>query len=483
MTQKSRSLPPDPEAVGGNGSAPLVARAKELLDLAKRDRRAAEAAFVDLGFEAQQETALALQGDELQEWLFLSEDCTDLVRSLPPEHLHRAIKLIGEEDALILLKAGSSLQLQAMMDIELFTDNRLDFKKMRRWVELLLELPEDEADEALAALDPNALATYLRRYVRPLVDKDNMLLALHLNQRYLFTPDDLECRDHLCERFVRYLYAVDRDLFGEALELLVGEEEDIVEADLYAAREDRLLRRGFPAVAAAEHLLELIDAAAYGVQWPKPKAQAAATGVALEHTGPAAPFLLHAMAWGRAKKALNERTERAFIKEAADLANLLLLAHTKDPMDPKVKHEALAAVQVLASIGLEAVTSGHLPAATEALKALELRELFQIGWSLAREVARDAWSMAIDSRISAGKLGRNLSWLPADLRSQVLEAEDYMSWREIAATARPGAEVAAEGRRPRELLGWPRLCRLREGVVRARAALEGAAESDAKDVL
>lgn len=65
MTQKSRSLPPDPEAVGGNGSAPLVARAKELLDLAKRDRRAAEAAFVDLGFEAQQETALALQGDEM----------------------------------------------------------------------------------------------------------------------------------------------------------------------------------------------------------------------------------------------------------------------------------------------------------------------------------------------------------------------------------------------------------------------------------
>jgi hypothetical protein len=462
----------------------LADQARDLLKLAETDRRSAELAFEKLGFDAQLDTALALQGDELHEWLMLSEDLTELVRALPPEHLHTAVRMIGEEDAVNLLQAASSEQMQQMTDLEWFTEGKLDHKKVRRWVELLMQLDEDESDIALQGLDLNALAHFMRRKVRPAVDKDNLLLALHLGQRYLFTPDDLITNDDLMRRLLDFLYSVDRDLFGELLGLLVAEDEQIVENDMYAGREDRLIKRGFPAIAQAEHLLEIVNATAYGIDWPQPPEVAETTASAELATRTAAvntPFLLHALAWGRASGALGERTERQFIKESADLANSLLLAHTKDTGNPERRPEALLAVQVLASIALEALSmspasgtaassSISMKLAIDRLKAMELRELFQLGWSLTREVARDAWVLAMDDRIADAGLERNLKWLRDDLRNAVLEAEDFMSWRRIAATANENAPPNDDGLKP-PLLNWSRLCKLRWAVDHARGEL------------
>ena len=482
MPDKNDHDPGDP----GNPLA-LAAHAKSLLSLAETDRRAAELAFEKLGFDAQLETALALTGDELQDWLMLSRDLTELVRALPPEHLHHAVRLIGEEDALALIQAASSEQMQQLTDIEWYTEGQLDHKKVRRWLELMMALNEDECDQALQGMDVNAVAQFLRKKVKPAVDRDNLLLALHLNQRYLFTPDDLEARDDFSRTLLDFFYAVDRDLFGDLLGLLVGEEPEVIEADMYAGREDRLLKRGFPALAEAEYLLEIVNASAYGIQWPCGAGFQPATETALQagslHRN---PFLLHALAWGRASGGVGERTEREFIKESAALANSLLLAHSKDSGNPEQKTQALLAVQVLGSIGLEAVTQSNLPKAVEHLKMMELRELFRLGWSLTREVARDAWLLAMDERIANANLERNLKWLPAGLRADVLAAEDLMSWRRIAATAESGAgEMGGSGGTGAvgekggavELLTWPRLCRLRHAVDTAEEILDGKARA------
>lgn len=473
---------------------PLAAQAKNLLGLALKDRRAAEEAFEKLGFDNQLETALAIQGDDLQEWLLLSADCTELVRALPPEHLHHAIKLIGEEDALSILSAASSEQMQALMDIEWFTEGKLDRKKVRKWIELLMTLNEDEADQAMQGLDPNALAEFLRPHVKPRVSRDQILLALHMRQHYLYSPDDLDVHNELARVFLDFLYAVDRDLFGELLELMIVEEKEIVENDLYGGREDRLIKRGFPVVAAAEHLLEPIDTSSYKVGWPGAVEEAPSEAAALAKSGPTAPFLLSVMAFGRAKGDLGDRTERAFIKEAADLANSLLIAHAKNPGEPNVKRDALAAVQVLSSVGLEAVAKSNVIAGVELLKSMDLTELFRLGWTLTREVAKEAWALAGDPRMERLGLNRDLSWLSESSRECVREAELLMSWREIAATvgsAGPTSEEREEAqeddgpisdtqveamlqktpalkKRVRELLTWPRLCFLKMGVEHAQ---------------
>jgi hypothetical protein len=460
---------PEPD----NNPLELQHQAQSLLALADKDRRAAELAFEKLGFDRQLETALALTGDELQDWLMLSQDLTELVRALPPEHLHHAVRLIGEEDALALLQAASSEQMRQLTDIEWYTEGQLDHKKVRRWLDLMMELDEEECDEALQGIDVNALAQYLRKKVRPAVDKDNLLLALHLNQRYLFTPDDLETRDDFSRRLLDFLYGVDRDLFGDLLGLLIGEEEEIVEADMYAGREDRLLKRGFPALAEAEFLLEIVNASAYGIKWPAISEVPTEKETALQTISASrTPFLLHALAYGRSSGKLGERTEREFIKESAALANSLLLAHSKDSGNPEYKTLALLSVQVLSSVALDAVSRGNLYSAVEHLKSMELRELFRLGWSLTREVARDAWLLAMDDRISEAGFQRNLKWLPDELRKMVLDAEDMMSWRRVAATAQ------TEGTDQQPLLTWPRLCRMRLAVDAAQARLAGALPVD-----
>jgi len=487
MTQQQQPSTPSGQPADNN---PLVLQARNLLSLAEKDRRAAEEAFEKLGQDQQLETALALQGDDLQEWLMLSADCTELVRALPPEHFHHAIKLIGEEDALELLSAASSEQMQALMDIEWFTEGKLDRRKVRKWIELLLALNEDEADQAMQGLDPNALAEFMRPHVKPTISREQLLLALHMRQHYLFTPEDFETNNDLAGHFLNFLYAVDRDLFGELLELIVAEDQDIVEADMYAGREDRLTRRGFPVVAQAEFLLEPIDVRPYGIVWPG-GAAAQDGGTTIQRAGPAAPFLLSVLAFGRSKGDLGERTERAFIKEAADLANALLIAHAKDPGEPNVKRDALAAVQVLSGVGLEAVAKSNVIAGVELLKSMDLTEIFRLGWTLTRDVAKEAWALAGDPRLDRLGLDRGLKWLPEGPRQAVVDAELLMSWRQIAQTMgfegeAPSAEAddeaepsdaevellmkqPVEGKSARqELLTWPRLCRLKTRLELAR---------------
>ena len=479
----------------GPTESPLVVQAKNLLALAETDRRGAEDAFEKLGFDAQLETALVLQGDDLQEWLMLSPDLTELVRALPPEHLHDAIKLLGEEDALALIAAASSEQFQAMLDIEWFTEGELDKKKVRRWLELLMELNEEEADQAMQAIDVNALATFLKPLVRPTVSKDYLLLALHMNQHYLFTPEDLSTNDDLVERFLRYLYSVDRDYFGQVLELIVTEESDILSGDMYAGREERLIQRGFPALAKAESLLTMVDPSSYGIQWPK-RSNANTTesesSTALRAKAALTPFLLSALAWGRSKGELSERTERAFIQESADIANGLLLAHAKNPSERGVKKEALLAVQVLSSVGLEAVTDSNIQVAAARLKEMDLYELFKLGWSINRTVSQEAWNLVRGTRSEnrglsqPGDDGLKVpSWMPATVWDAVLCADELFNWHAVAAT---GAASAGKSdflgedrnseyepvtlRKTQELLTWPRLVRLRWAVEEARERIE-----------
>ena len=478
----------------GESQSPLVLQAKNLLSLAETDRRAAEDAFEKLGFDTQRETALALQGEDLQEWLMLSTDLTDLVRSLPPEHIHDAIKLLGEEDALELIAAASSEQFQAMLDIEWFSEGELDRKKVRRWLELMMELKEEEADQAMQAIDPNALALFLKPLVRPTVSKDYLLLALHMNQHYLFTPEDLQTNDDLVERFLRYLYSVDRDYFGQMLELLVTEEKDILAGDMYAGREERLMQRGFPALAKAEALLTVIDPSHYGVRWPKrPGAEESdqASSTAIRTKAQSTPFLLSALAWGRAKGELNDRTERAFIQEAADIANGLLLAHAKNPSERGVKKEALLAVQVLSSIGLEAVTDSNIQVAAARLKEMDLYELFKLGWSINRLVSQEAWNLVRGNRSEKRGLSgpgedpiKVPPWMPEHVWDLVLCADELFNWHAVAATGAAAGKSDFLGeernseyepvalRKTQDLLTWPRMVRLRWAVDEARERIE-----------
>ena len=452
----------------------LAARARELLSLAEVDRARAERAFEKLGFEAQLATSKALTGDDLQEWLLLSEDCSELVRSLPPEHLHHAIRLIGAEDALAILNAASSEQLQAIFDIEWYTDGDLDPKKVRKWLELLMELNETEADRCLANLDVYGLAMYLKKYVKlpPGDEGQTMVLALHTNQGWMIDNEQLMIRDDLVRNFMRFVQQLDNALFIEILYVLFCEDERSADMAAFGLREDRLLRRGFPVLAQAEALLVPVDLRPYDLAWARPEKPPAATpsteGTPPEQAAPPAtpepaplekahdssvPFLLHALAWGRRREMLGEKTEYATIKEAADLANSLLIAHAKDPGEPGVKTEALASVQVLASLALECVSRGNVNVAVEQLKRMDLTELFRVGWTLARQVTSDAWALTHKPKF------QNVA---EPLRVLVNEASDLMSWRQIARTADPNG-VNASGAKV-ELLTWRRLSRLKSAV-------------------
>lgn len=464
MRSDSRS----PSGQAGRGRGALqVKDAQRLLDLAKRDVRRAEEDFKELGFDTQLATARSLQSDALQEWLLLSEDCTDLVRALPSVQLHQAIREIGEEDALPVLATASSEQVQDVLDIEWFVEGRLDHSKVRYWMELLMEINESEAGEVINGLDPNALVEFLRARVKPGINPDLVHLAASMDEPYLFTPEDLQSDDELVRRFLAYFYSVDRDLFGKVAELLIVEDPEIVLKDLAGDREDRLVRHGFPLLSRADHLLDPIDLSVYEIQWaPDLEPERVSSTHALDRSESELPFFIHALSWGHTQGCLNKRTETELLEECTAMANALLLSHTRDAGDPEGKREAFEAAQTLISVGLEALAKSRVPTAVELLLMKETEELFRVGWTLTRMVAGQAREFIGVADIDTEDYEPGLLWLSDELRSAVLEAEACEHWRGVVRRTPLSICLGPDGE-DSAAFSWPRLRYLRSAVLRA----------------
>jgi hypothetical protein len=220
------------------------------------------------------------------------------VHALPTESLLHLIRYVGLEDAAELAEFATVAQLEALFDEELWRsqtpgeDERFDDERFALWLSILLEAGERSVAEKLASLPEDLVTLGLGRRLI-VVDLDELAVELSdagedadLTEKALdgalcheFDQYRVIARRHdgwdgvlgvllaldthdraTLERLLERLSALSSEYIadnGGLYEVLTSEE--MLEADVAGAREDRRARAGFVAPSSARSFLRLAE--------------------------------------------------------------------------------------------------------------------------------------------------------------------------------------------------------------------------------
>ena len=142
--------------------APPERTPKQLLELARRDRAAAERAVGELSPDEQLalvcEAPLAARARILD----LVPEPEKLVPRMPPAELCFTVKAIGLSDAAWLLEYATPEQTVAALDLDAWRGQELDTRAANEWLEALARTSPDARLRAVEALDTELLTLALR---------------------------------------------------------------------------------------------------------------------------------------------------------------------------------------------------------------------------------------------------------------------------------------------------------------------------------
>jgi hypothetical protein len=149
-----------------NAESRLVLKGKDLLELARNNRRQAEEEFARLDAGDALALVRSFEAKDRLELIYLAEDCTELVRSLRPEELYLTVKAVGHWDALEAIETASEDQINFLLDHECWKKDRIDFSAVVDWIQLFLDCSDDQCARIIRGLHPEFVIAAVKGHVR-----------------------------------------------------------------------------------------------------------------------------------------------------------------------------------------------------------------------------------------------------------------------------------------------------------------------------
>jgi hypothetical protein len=372
----------------------LPPRARQVLDLARRDRAAASRALAELSLDAQAALLAETPIGRRAELLALAPEPEALIPRLPEAELCFTVKAVGLADSAWILAHASAEQLVACVDLDAWHLDRPDPAALGSWLAALAEAGDEAMLRGARALDPELLVLLLRSRaeveMRPAGDQDwqppvggrTLDGQFHLVARD--PGDDLAAILHL----LQVLLTQDYWTYFRLLQGVTWELPSDCEEWALRWRSGRLQDLGFPPWEEAIAIYQSLrpsewaavpdEARALEVEpWRLP---VSVPQLPLEAGAPHSVF--------RAIAALGEEERRAAFYAVIGLANSVAVADRLELSDAESTPRAIEKAARFASLGLDFVARERALALPEVVRRLPLKRLFSIGANLDPEAAK-----------------------------------------------------------------------------------------------
>jgi hypothetical protein len=363
----------------------LPPEARRILDLARRDRRAARDAMAKLDLDSQVGLICTTPPSRRAELLDLAPHPEHVVPALPEAELCFTVKAIGLHDAGWVLSYATEDQLVTCLDLDAWRDMAPDRAAAGAWLravadggeEALLRLVRAADDEVLVLM----LASRIEVFLKPAGDDDwePPPGARSLDGQFFFRArsegDDLA----EIEALLGALFQSEYWTYFRLLQAVIWELETETEEWALRWRSARLEDLGFPTWEEAmriygrlraEELADLPEDERFHQvsEWPLPVWMPQ-----LPAAGSEGPSLLRAMA------ALGEEERRAHLFAFLSLANQVAVADRLPLGDAETLPLAIDKATRLASLGLDHLAAAHELSPVDVLRRVALVRLFRVG--------------------------------------------------------------------------------------------------------
>jgi hypothetical protein len=189
-------------------------------------------------------------GKDCLDWLLAQPDAGALVRQLPEQDLYWLVKEAGPDESLPLLAAASPEQWQHLLDLEIWSKDRIDLEAVGRWLQRLIQADAPRVIEWFFSEEGELFAyAYLAQLVDvfiPEPDAPHLVPAGYSSLdgvHYVFVRNP-DLRPAL-EKLLRILAVRDPVRYAGFLETLAGLVPGEAEEELYRFRNARLAEKGF----------------------------------------------------------------------------------------------------------------------------------------------------------------------------------------------------------------------------------------------
>jgi Family of unknown function (DUF6178) len=388
-------------------------------------RTQTQSEFLNLPFQEKLEFLYGLPARQKRDLILSAPEAERLVRSFAPETLFHTLKEIGSADAGDLLSMAAPEQVKGLFDLDCWKKDRVDFARMREWIEAMSEAGRRRAAEALMELDIEMVTLLMRRYLK-VYRLDEVQAALDVPSNRVLQFDE-----HYAVEFIRYdnilpfiqeileeMFERDYDYFSSLLDEVYWGVDAELEEQAYQYRSARLNDRGFPDFFEAQSVFGYLDPRKFDeirrTYIPPDRGDALeeepSLDMAVMAPGTESSLFNAALTAGFAAQG-----KRQIRSEMALVANQVLVARAIDFGDPDAVRDAIELTHHYLNLGLEHLAGGDLKTAIDYLRDTHLKLVLRLGVSLTIDLRKRAEALVASLGFSPGKV-RSISYLDSPYR-------------------------------------------------------------------
>lgn len=333
------------------------------------------------------------------EEIFASEDPRATIRAMPGDELFYALQEIGFPEALEVLQHASAQQVQTILDLSVWDQDRVDRTRSNEWLALLAEASPRTVGEWAQGLDIELLALLIRQRTR-IYDLSTEEVPDETEGSIWNTPDRLfavellgdEDETRVTQRLLDHLYRFSPTLMRRWLVGMRAETDTELEETAYRWRAGRMADLGFVDFYDALEAYRELDPATVRLGQPSE---------ALHPEPPAGndPYLrlpaVMADRWtgktpfARGAAGLTDQAAVAHVQSSlVSLCNRILSADRVAPSDEEAIRTTLERVAATLDLAVELLARGDNEREVEAVRTIPMLTLHRLGFSLMGKLRR-----------------------------------------------------------------------------------------------
>lgn len=305
--------------------------------------------------------------------LISSPNSIQLVRQLPAQDALMMIKERGLQDSLQLLEMLSPEQVQNIMDLEAWNDDRIESEKVETWLEAMFEANPRRAVQVFHEMDPEFLA-YLIKVNTQVYELDDGQEPDGLTAERIHTPDHqyvVTFTKPIWRQFFEQFMSRDLEFALQIIQSVRFETESGLEDEAFRWRDGRMQDLGFAPYEENKAILSRVD--------PDMKLPKVGTDFEEDVNNQSSNALLSFMKpeslFQETLKTLPESSQNRILRELVSTSNRLHIALKRDAGEIEALKETVTYVVLMVEKAMEYRGSEFLATAPVA-------KLFQIGKTL-----------------------------------------------------------------------------------------------------
>ncbi len=367
----------------------------------------------NLAYREEAAYALGKNGAERLEALLHADKPMQVIRSLPDQDLYLTVRQVGPMDALPILALASAAQIQHIVDLESWRQDRFDSDRAGAWVAVLHQAGEPTLKRFLRRSDDELLVALLVRWARVSQIEFDDQIPIHGSgsteagdEQGFVSPDGfhrfspaLEEHAPAVRRMAEMLFQDEQERYGRLLIDAVSQLPAELEEQALHWRQSRLEEHGFPTEEEATEI------------YLPPQGTRTDPGetVPADGAGPVRDLPVAVVGEGWVQALTSDLPAAEYdhlMRQFSALANRVLVADNLDTGDPESHQAALR--KAVATVGIALATrfaSDRLPDKT-VVREIPVVELFREGYARTEamrqechRLLRDGWPAAAEGAL------------------------------------------------------------------------------------